>query len=52
MADLAYVTDTSALVSCGENGALGDADGGGPIRDNGTGCAYDDDNIVYVLCRN
>lgn len=35
--------NTSALISCGE-----DRDTSGP----GGACAYNDDNIVYVLCRN
>lgn len=51
-ADPGFSTETSALISCGKNGALGDADGGGPIPGNGAACAYDDDNVVYVLCRN
>lgn len=42
--------DHSALVSCGPDGMLGDADGGGPIPSNGTACAYNDDNVVLVLC--
>lgn len=42
--------DHSVLVSCGPDGMLGDADGGGPIPDNGSACAYNDDNIVYVFC--
>lgn len=44
-------TDHSVLVSCGPDGMLGDADGGGPVPDNGVGCAYNDDNIVYVFCK-
>lgn len=44
--------DHSVLVSCGPDGLLGDADGGGPIPDNGDACAYNDDNVVYVFCRN
>lgn len=43
--------DHSVLVSCGPDGMLGDADGGGPIPNNGTACAYNDDNVVLVLCR-
>lgn len=39
----------SVIVSCGEDGMLGD-DGSNPQPSNGTGCAYNDDNIVYVLC--
>lgn len=42
-------TDTSAIVSCGPNGAIG---ANPPYPNNGVGCAYDEDNIVYVLCRN
>tara|TARA_B100000508_G_scaffold73989_1_gene57604 strand:- start:878 stop:1435 length:558 start_codon:yes stop_codon:yes gene_type:complete len=42
--------DHSVLVSCGPDGMLGDADGGGPIPNNGTACAYNDDNVVMVLC--
>lgn len=41
-------TDTSALISCGPNGSLGTNPG---YPDNSPSCAYDDDNIVYVLCR-
>lgn len=33
-------TDSSVLVSCGPNKAL-----------SGDGCAYDDDNVVYVFCK-
>ena len=44
------VADYSVLVSCGPDGQLGDADGSGPIPSNGLGCAYNADNVVYVLC--
>lgn len=40
----------SAIVSCGPDGMIGD-DAGNPQPSNGSGCAYNDDNIVYVLCR-
>lgn len=40
----------SVVVSCGEDGMLGD-DPGNSQPSNGVGCAYNDDNIVYVLCR-
>lgn len=39
----------SVLVSCGPDGMLGD-DLTNPQPSNGTACAYNDDNIVYVLC--
>ena len=41
--------DRSVLVSCGPDGMVGtDPDNGTP--DNGNACAYNDDNVVYVLC--
>lgn len=41
----------SVIMSCGPDGMLGDADGAsGPIPNNGSACAYNDDNIVRVLC--
>lgn len=40
----------SVLVSCGEDGMTGD-DSSNPQPNNGAACAYNDDNIVYVLCR-
>ncbi len=43
--------DYSALISCGSDGMLGD-DISNPQPSNGTACAYNDDNIVYVLCTN
>jgi general secretion pathway protein G len=43
--------DYSVLVSCGPDGMLGD-DPGNPQPSNGTACAYNDDNIIYVLCKN
>ena len=39
----------AVIVSCGPDGMLGD-DSGNPQPSNGTACAYNDDNIVYVLC--
>lgn len=44
------VVDRSVLVSCGPDGMIGD-DTGNPQPSNGSGCAYNDDNIVYELCR-
>jgi prepilin-type N-terminal cleavage/methylation domain-containing protein len=41
--------DSSVLMSCGPNGAIG---GAGPYGNNGIGCAYDSDNIILVLCSN
>lgn len=42
--------DHSVLVSCGPDKLLGqDPVNGTP--DNSPGCAYNDDNIVYVFCR-
>lgn len=43
-------TDRSVLVSCGPDSMLGD-DPTNPPPSNGTACAYNDDNIVYVLCQ-
>ncbi len=43
-------TDRSVLVSCGPDGMLGD-DPSNPQPSNGSACAYNDDNIVYVLCQ-
>ncbi len=40
----------SVLVSCGEDGMTGD-DPSNSQPNNGIGCAYNDDNIVYVFCR-
>jgi general secretion pathway protein G len=40
----------SVIVSCGPDGLLGD-DASNPQPDNGIGCAYNDDNVVYVMCR-
>ncbi len=40
----------SVLVSCGPDGMIGD-DPSNSQPDNGVGCAYNDDNIVYMLCR-
>jgi len=42
--------DSSVLVSCGRDGLRGD-DPSNAQPNNGIGCAYNDDNIVYVLCR-
>lgn len=42
--------DHSVLVSCGPDGLLGD-DTSNSAPSNGTACAYNDDNIVYVLCK-
>lgn len=41
----------SVIVSCGPDGMIGD-DSGNSQPDNGNGCAYNDDNVVYVLCEN
>lgn len=41
--------EVSVVVSCGEDGMLGD-DPGNSQPSNGVGCAYNDDNVVYVLC--
>lgn len=41
----------SVIVSCGPDKKIGD-DTDNPQPSNGTACAYNDDNIVYVLCRN
>jgi type II secretion system protein G len=41
----------SVLVSCGSDGMLGE-DPSNPQPSNGTACAYNDDNIVYPLCKN
>jgi len=42
-------TDRSVIVSCGPDGMTGqDPFNGTP--DNGSACAYNDDNIVYVIC--
>jgi len=41
----------SAIISCGEDGLIGD-DPTNPQSSNGIGCAYNDDNIVYMLCHN
>lgn len=43
------VADRSVLVSCGPDGMIGD-DPDNPQPDNGNACAYNDDNVVYVLC--
>jgi prepilin-type N-terminal cleavage/methylation domain-containing protein len=40
----------SVIVSCGPDGMIGD-DLSNPQPDNGIGCAYNDDNIVLILCR-
>jgi len=40
----------SVIVSCGPDGMLGD-DPSNPQPNNGSACAYNDDNIVYVLCK-
>jgi len=42
--------DHSVLVSCGPDGMLGD-DPSNSQPSNGTACAYNDDNVVYVLCK-
>lgn len=42
--------DHSVLVSCGPDGMLGN-DPSNPQPSNGTACAYNDDNIVFVLCK-
>lgn len=39
----------SVLVSCGPDGMIGD-DTSNPQPSNGTACAYNDDNVVYVMC--
>lgn len=39
----------SVILSCGPDGMLGD-DPTNPQVTNGSACAYNDDNIVYVLC--
>lgn len=41
----------SVIVSCGPDGMTGD-DSSNPQPSNGSACAYNDDNIVYVLCKN
>lgn len=41
----------SVLVSCGPDKLIGD-DTSNPQPDNGTACAYNDDNIVLSLCPN
>jgi len=43
--------DSSVLVSCGPNNARG-INPALPGYSNGTACAYDDDNVVYLLCKN
>ncbi|MCB9812564.1 prepilin-type N-terminal cleavage/methylation domain-containing protein [Candidatus Nomurabacteria bacterium] len=49
-------TIVSALVSCGLDGDIGtdSTANSGPGHtakpDNGDGCAYDNDNVVYILC--
>ena len=40
----------AVIVSCGPDGMLGD-DPANPQPSNGSACAYNDDNIVYVLCQ-
>ncbi len=49
-------TDSSVLVSCGPNRLRGNGGGAGnpcaPSPENGNACCYDDDNVVYVFCRN
>ncbi len=42
--------DHSVLVSCGPDKMIGN-DTSNPQPSNGTACAYNDDNIVYVLCK-
>lgn len=41
----------SVLVSCGPDKKTGD-DTDNPQPDNGDACAYNDDNVVYVFCKN
>lgn len=41
----------SVLVSCGPDGMIGN-DPLNPQPSNGAACAYNDDNVVYPLCRN
>jgi general secretion pathway protein G len=41
----------SVMVSCGPDKMIGN-DLSNSQPDNGTACAYNDDNIVYVLCKN
>ncbi|MCD5381525.1 MAG: prepilin-type N-terminal cleavage/methylation domain-containing protein [Candidatus Pacebacteria bacterium] len=43
-------TDHSVLVSCGPDGMLGD-DLSNPQPNNGTACAYNNDNVVHILCQ-
>jgi len=43
--------DSSVLVSCGPNNARGTSPSA-PGFSNGAACAYDEDNVVYLLCRN
>lgn len=43
-------TDRSVLMSCGPDGMLGN-DPSNPQPSNGSACAYNDDNIVYILCK-
>jgi len=42
--------DHSVLVSCGPDMMVGN-DASNPQPSNGSACAYNDDNIVYVLCK-
>ena len=44
--------DRSVLVSCGPDGMIGDDPAFPSKPSNGTGCAYNDDNIVLNLCPN
>lgn len=43
-------TYRTAIVSCGEDGLIGD-DPSNSQSTNGIGCAYNDDNVVYTICR-
>jgi general secretion pathway protein G len=46
---ISLTADRAVLVSCGPDKLIGqDPSNGTP--NNGPGCAYNDDNIVYVLC--
>jgi prepilin-type N-terminal cleavage/methylation domain-containing protein len=45
------VAGASVIVSCGPDGMIGD-DPSNPQPSNGSGCAYNDDNVVYLLCQN